>query len=150
MHTRKKSRQGGHPLPGHQYSGPAEWQLVLLLGVVLLSVEGAVALVLLLSSLSEKAQGLVLSEFTGDNAASAAACSATSNLYWAAKSAIARALQWEHPRAVRRAGGAMPPRQCSPSTAHCMSRSPRRSQWQLRGAARRNDGVVSHDAKQRP
>lgn len=112
MHTRKKSRRGRYTLPGNQRTSQVKWQLIQWLGVVLLSAVGAVSLVMLLSSLSEQAQRLALTGgFTGDNAVTAAVYSAASRLYWAAKSAITRVLQREHPGTARPANGTTPARQ---------------------------------------
>ncbi|MDR3452775.1 MAG: hypothetical protein P4L96_08230 [Rhodoferax sp.] len=60
MHTRKKSRHGRHTLPGNQHTSQVKRQLLQWMGVVLLSVVGAVALVMLLSSLGEQTQRLAL------------------------------------------------------------------------------------------
>ena len=82
MHTRKKSRRGRHALPGNQHTSQIKRQLIQWLGVVLLSLVGAVAMVVVLTSLSEHAQRLALTVgFTGDNAVTAAVYSAASRLY---------------------------------------------------------------------
>ena len=131
MHTRNRSRHGRHTVSGNKDAFPAEWLLVLWLGVVLLSVEAAVALVLLLSSLHEKIEGLALSGFSGDNAASAAAYSAATNLYWTAKSAVARALRGAQPDAADAPA--------APATANRASSLRDRRMWDGEARIRVND-----------
>lgn len=119
MHTRKKSRRGGHIGPVHQHTVPVEWQLMLWLGIVVV----AIGLVWLLSTFSEKIDGVTLTGLTGGSGANASAYYAASSLYWAAKSALARIAWWEYPSAIRPAHS-VTPGPYSPSMAHGMSKSP--------------------------
>ena len=112
MHTRKKSRRGGHIGPVHQHTVPVEWQLMLWLGIVVV----VIGLVWLLSTFSEKIDGLTLTGLTGGSGANAGAYHAVSSLYWAAKSVLARIAWWEYPGAMRPACS-VTPEPCSPSIA---------------------------------
>lgn len=61
MHTRKSARYGARAGPGNKHSVPAEWQLVLWLGIVAL----AVGLVVLTPQIKDDVQGLAPTERTG-------------------------------------------------------------------------------------
>lgn len=66
MHTRKKSRHGRHAVPGNRQTVPAEWQLVLWLGIVV----AAIGLAVLAPVVSDKIGGFAPTGWSGAKATS--------------------------------------------------------------------------------